>query len=183
MGKKNESTEAAWFESLMKQEAPLRVGDKHTVVVVKEGAKIRSTPDTYNGDPSLGASGNVEARVSKDRVLVIANPLQYMDDNGNTWYGFMNDADNNGIELPDEPTAEAVAKKYSWVNATQLGDEYVRVYEDPRSTPERLVPAINNYGQITVNGSHQVALGGEMPMGAINMVARGLEPRPTIEDK
>lgn len=120
----------------------------NAVLAVRSGAKYRTSPTMCAGE-SEGLPTTVAGEVPDGKVLILDRPLEYVDDEGNTWAGF---------ELASKPTdgGTADASKLAWINVSQLnspqsgGERYVERFEyNTKSTPidlPKLSVSINEFG-------------------------------------
>lgn len=136
---------------------------KNEADVLKEGVKVRTTPnipvDPESGKPS---DKNVWLQVGSGEVVVFDNPVVYVDDNGDEWFGAV-------LGHNDEPKGpEQIAGTMVWFNKTHLskqtnskGESFYDTYgtergQSPIAREEGLIVEIGDEGQIKY-GEHTIA--------------------------
>jgi hypothetical protein len=120
------------FERI-EQEA-IKEADKamNAVVVVREGAVIRTAPHTVNGNPEMGPD-TVARRVGEGQVLRIDRPVIYDAPDETRWLGF-----SQRPVAEDANTSDP--EQVFWVNYTELnrqsqdGRNYIDVFDYPYVT-------------------------------------------------
>lgn len=133
--------------------------------VLKEGVKVRTTPDIpHDSEFAKPSDENVQRQVKKGEVIIFEKPVTYQDDNGETWIGAVS-IDNANNE-PKGP--EAVADTMVWANITKLKnqtnsegksfyDTYGEEYDpDPIHVKSDVMLDVGDEGRITYD-SHTIA--------------------------
>lgn len=136
---------------------------KNKAYVLKEGVKVRTTPDTpVDPDFAKPSDENVKWQVGSGEVIVFENPVVYVDDNGDEWFGAV-------LGHNDEPKGpEQIADTMVWFNKTELskqtnskGESFYDTYgtergHSPMAKEEGLIVEIDDEGQIKY-GEHTIA--------------------------